>query len=77
MANSEENEPQLSPGVLSISGMSLTCVSSHTDYHEVFDSFPLKKCEIFGRRNLEVLCKSDPVPALRVFTDLRSDMLEV
>lgn len=54
VANSEGNEPQLSPGVLSISGMSLTSVSSHTDYDVGFDNFPLKRCKVFGRRNLEV-----------------------
>jgi len=63
--------------MLTISGMSLACVSSHTEYDVVFDNFPLKRCEIFGRKNLEVFCKSEPVPALRVLMGLRSDMLEL
>lgn len=72
MANTEENEAHLSSDVLSISGMSLTRVSSHIDYNVVFENFPLKRLEIFGRRNLEILYKSDPVPALRVLMYLRS-----
>lgn len=63
--------------MLSISGMSLACVSFHTDYDVFFDNFPLKMCEVFGKRNLEVLYESDMVPTLRVLMDLRSNKLEL
>lgn len=45
--------------LVSTSDMSLICVSSHTDM--ILNSFSLRKCEVFGRRNLEALCKTDLV----------------